>query len=96
MGDLNTAGRGWVDPLGVPSAEAMVTVGRVAIFEVIVNGSGLVADTDEVQNRISEENLAHCGKTRAEALALLEVASRSLPIRLSSQSFRFTFILAVS
>lgn len=68
MGDLNTAGRGWVDPLGVPSAEAMVTVGRVAIFEVIVNGSGLVvAGTDEVQNGISEENLAHCGKTRAES-----------------------------
>lgn len=84
MGDLNTAGRGWVDPLGVPSAEAMVTVGRVAIFEVIVDGSGLVvvAGTDEDQNRISEENLAHCVKTRAQSpSALPKVASRYLPIQ---------------
>lgn len=37
----------------MPSAEAMVTVGRVAIFEGIVDGSGLViiAGTDEVQIR---------------------------------------------
>lgn len=32
MGDLKTDGSGWVDPLGLPLAEAMVTVGRVAIF----------------------------------------------------------------
>lgn len=39
----------------MPSAEAMVTVGRVAIFEVIVDGSGLVvvAGNDKVQNPIS-------------------------------------------
>lgn len=33
IGDLNTAGRGCVFPLGVPSPLAMVTVGRVAIVE---------------------------------------------------------------
>ena len=32
IGDLKTAGRGCVDPLGVPSAPAMVTVGRVVMF----------------------------------------------------------------
>ena len=31
IGDLKTAGRGCVDPLGVPSAPAMVTVGRVVM-----------------------------------------------------------------
>lgn len=35
IGDLKTAGRGWVEPLGLPSAEAMVTVGLVAIVEKI-------------------------------------------------------------
>ena len=37
----------------MPSAEAMVTVGLVAIFEGIVDGSRLVivAGTDEVQIR---------------------------------------------
>lgn len=33
IGDLNTAGSGWVFPLGVPSPLAMVTVGRVAIIK---------------------------------------------------------------
>jgi len=33
---LNTAGSGCVDPLGVPSCEAIVTVGRVAIAAVAV------------------------------------------------------------
>lgn len=36
IGALNTAGSGWVDPLGVPSCEAMVTVGRVAIVVEMV------------------------------------------------------------
>lgn len=36
IGDLNTAGRGWVCPLGVPSPLEMVTVGRVAIVEMVV------------------------------------------------------------
>lgn len=36
IGDLNTAGRGWVSPLGVPSPLAIVTVGRVAIVETAV------------------------------------------------------------
>lgn len=35
IGDLKTAGSGCVDPLGVPSALAMVTVGRVVIFAVL-------------------------------------------------------------
>ncbi len=34
IGDEKTAGRGWVEPLAVPSAEAMVTVGRVVILTV--------------------------------------------------------------
>lgn len=55
MGDLNTAGRGWVDPLGVPSAEAMVTVGRVAIFEVIVDGSGYVVVAGDLRNSNSDK-----------------------------------------
>ncbi len=33
---MNTAGSGCVDPLGVPSCEAIVTVGRVAIAAVAV------------------------------------------------------------
>ncbi len=37
IGALNTAGSGWVDPLGVPSCEAMVTVGRVAILAAVVS-----------------------------------------------------------
>ena len=37
IGALNTAGSGWVDPLGVPSCEAMVTVGRVAIPAAVVS-----------------------------------------------------------
>ena len=37
IGALNTAGNGWVDPLGVPSCEATVTVGRVAILAVVVS-----------------------------------------------------------
>lgn len=32
MGALKTAGSGCVEPLEVPSAEAMVTVGRLAIL----------------------------------------------------------------
>ena len=36
IGTLNTAGSGCVDPLGVPSYEAMVTVGRVAILLTVV------------------------------------------------------------
>ena len=36
IGALNTVGKGWVDPLGVPSCEAMVTVGRVAILAAVV------------------------------------------------------------
>ncbi len=35
IGDLKTAGSGCVDPLGVPSALAIVTVGRVVIFAVL-------------------------------------------------------------
>lgn len=38
IGDLNTAGKGWVCPLGVPSPLAMVTVGRVAIAVTEVMG----------------------------------------------------------
>ena len=37
IGALNTAGSGCVDPLGVPSCEAMVTVGRVAILIAVVD-----------------------------------------------------------
>ena len=37
IGALNTAGSGWVDPLGVPSCEAMVTVGRLAILPAVVS-----------------------------------------------------------
>jgi len=49
IGDLNTAGRGWVEPLGDPSAEAMVTVGRVVIswavlLIVVVVKVGVVFD----------------------------------------------------
>ena len=36
IGALNTAGSGWVDPLGVPSCKAMVTVGRDAIAAAVV------------------------------------------------------------
>jgi hypothetical protein len=31
MGEVKTVGRGWVAPEGLPSAVAMVTVGRDAI-----------------------------------------------------------------
>lgn len=34
IGDENTAGRGCVEPLAEPSAEAMVTVGRVVMLVV--------------------------------------------------------------
>ena len=34
MGDLNTAGSGWLWLVGLPSAPAMVTVGRVAIVQM--------------------------------------------------------------
>ena len=33
IGELKTAGRGWVDPLAVPSAEMMPTVGLEDILE---------------------------------------------------------------
>ena len=36
IGALNTAGRGWVEPLGVPSAPAIVTVGRLVILAVVM------------------------------------------------------------
>lgn len=36
IGDLKTAGSGCVDPLGVPSAFAIVTVGRVVIFAMLL------------------------------------------------------------
>ena len=41
IGALNTAGSGWVSPLGVPSAEAMVTVGRVVILGDILKASSM-------------------------------------------------------
>ena len=43
MGALKTAGRGCVEPLGTPSCVAMVTVGRVAIFAVVLMLSSLFA-----------------------------------------------------
>jgi hypothetical protein len=61
IGALNTAGRGCVDPLGVPSCEAMVTVGRVAIFAVgcrlrslrlLWVGSSRLSDAVEIANHI--------------------------------------------
>lgn len=42
MGDLKTAGRGCVDPLGVPSAPAMVTVGRVVMFALCMSRVNLL------------------------------------------------------
>lgn len=42
IGALNTAGSGCVDPLGVPSCEAIVTVGRVAIVAVFVEMGGTI------------------------------------------------------
>lgn len=45
IGDLKTAGSGCVDPLGVPSAPAMVTVGRVVIFAMgAIQSCSMVAD----------------------------------------------------
>lgn len=35
IGDLKTAGSGCVEPLGEPSAFAMVTVGRVVMLAVL-------------------------------------------------------------
>ena len=37
IGALKTAGSGWVDPLGVPSCDAIVTVGRLAISPAVVS-----------------------------------------------------------
>ncbi len=34
MGDLKTSGRGWLDSLALPSAEMMVTVGRLAMLRL--------------------------------------------------------------
>ena len=36
IGALKTAGSGCVDPVGVPSCEAIVTVGRVAIVTELI------------------------------------------------------------
>ena len=36
IGALNTAGSGWVDPQGVPSAPAIETVGRLVIFAALI------------------------------------------------------------
>lgn len=52
IGDLNTSGSGCVDPVGLPSAEAMVTVGRVAIALTLLSSTSIdscvVAGGDQV------------------------------------------------
>ena len=52
---MKTAGRGCVDPLGVPSCEAIVTVGRVAIAAVAVMSSSWF--NDRIQIRRGEVDL---------------------------------------
>ena len=42
IGALNTAGRGWVEPEGLPSPEAMVTVGRVVMMKCDVKIVGVL------------------------------------------------------
>ena len=59
MGTLNTSGIGCVKPDGFPSAPAIVTVGRVAIVE-IVDGHVVVVDFGQD----IPHTFRHCGSRR--------------------------------
>lgn len=64
IGALKTLGRGWVFELAEPSAERMVTVGRLVILSVC-GGVVLVVSID---GRLSQESLSRFDVASFEAL----------------------------
>lgn len=93
IGALNTAGSGCVDPLGVPSCEAMVTVGRVAIVAVVV---WLLAGFVVVWNSAKARFM--CGPRRARPILVLAsiYAKQDLAAEFLSLAFTITLPTGVS
>lgn len=62
IGDEKTAGSGWVEPLAEPSAEAIVTVGRVVILRIFATPEMLILKGNCCGDEVIPSSLASLAK----------------------------------